>query len=145
MGPIGLGHAADRHVSVADRLDLLQSAAGDDVVERGEIMVEKTHERRGLGAFGQKREALKIGKQNRCGAQVARLHAPIHLELVGDRGGQKVMQEALFLNSPRDDAAPPPGGAAVSKLKLLFPADWSAFLGSKREFNNEWDRVTGLK
>jgi iron(III) transport system substrate-binding protein len=59
--------------------------------------------------------------------------------------GQKVMQEALFLNSPRDDAVPPPGGVAASQHKLLFPSDWDGFLGSKREFNAEWDRVTGLR
>ena len=59
--------------------------------------------------------------------------------------GQKVMQEALFLNSPRDDAAPPPGGVAASQHKLLFPTDWNGFLASKREFNAEWDHITGLK
>jgi iron(III) transport system substrate-binding protein len=59
--------------------------------------------------------------------------------------GQKVMQEALFLNSPRDDAVPPPGGIAASQHKLLFPSDWDGFLGSKREFNTEWDRIAGLR
>jgi hypothetical protein len=59
--------------------------------------------------------------------------------------GQKAMQEALFLNSPRDDAVPPPGGVAASQYKLLFPSDWDGFLGSKREFNTEWDRITGLR
>ena len=48
----GLGHAADRHIGVADRLNFLQSAAGYDVVERGEILVEKTDKRRRFGAFG---------------------------------------------------------------------------------------------
>jgi len=48
----GLGHAADRHVGIADRLNFLQSAAGYDVVERGEILVEKTDKRRRFGAFG---------------------------------------------------------------------------------------------
>src|SRR5262249_16385722 len=64
--------------------------------------------------------------------QAARLFLDWFLSPVG----QKAMQEALFLNSPRDDAVAPPGGLAASKLKLLFPADWSTFLGSKREFNN---------
>ncbi len=73
--------------------------------------------------------------------QAARLFLDWFLSPVG----QKVMQEALFLNSPRDDADPPPGGVAASQHKLLFPADWNGFLGSKREFNAEWDRITGLK
>jgi iron(III) transport system substrate-binding protein len=59
--------------------------------------------------------------------------------------GQKVMQEALFLNSPRDDAASPPGGSAAAKLNLLSPSDWDGFFGSKRAFNAEWDRITGLR
>lgn len=73
--------------------------------------------------------------------QAARLFLDWFLSPVG----QKVMQEALFLNSARDDAVSPPGGVAASKLKLLFPNDWNGFLGSKREFNAEWDRITGLR
>jgi iron(III) transport system substrate-binding protein len=73
--------------------------------------------------------------------QAARLFLDWFLSPVG----QKAMQEALFLNSPRNDAVPPPGGVPASQHKLLFPDDWSGFLGSKREFNAEWDRVTGLK
>ena len=42
MGQAGLRHAPDRHVGVADRLDLLQSMAGDNVVKRAEILVKET-------------------------------------------------------------------------------------------------------
>jgi iron(III) transport system substrate-binding protein len=53
--------------------------------------------------------------------------------------------DALFFNSPRDDVPPPQGGVAVTELKLLFPADWNAFLVSRTEFAREWDRITGLR
>ena len=59
--------------------------------------------------------------------------------------GQKVMQEALYLNSPRADAVPPPGGVSAANLKLLFPTDWEAFLSSRKAFAQEWDKATGLK
>ena len=52
MPAIALGHAANRHIGVADRLELLQSVAGDDVVKRGEILIEKTNKRRRLCLFG---------------------------------------------------------------------------------------------
>lgn len=73
--------------------------------------------------------------------QAARLYLDWFLSPVG----QKVMQEALFLNSPRADAVPPPGGVSAANLKLLFPTDWDAFLSSRRAFSQEWDRATGLK
>src|SRR6516162_229761 len=47
----GLEHAPDRHVGVADRFDLLQSMTGADVVERLEIRVKKSDERRGIDPF----------------------------------------------------------------------------------------------
>lgn len=59
--------------------------------------------------------------------------------------GQKVMQEALFLNSPRSDASPPPGGISAANIKLLFPSDWDAFLASRRAFSQEWDKATGVR
>ena len=59
--------------------------------------------------------------------------------------GQKAYGDALFLNSARDDVQPPPGGVSVKELKLLFPADWNAFLVSRPEFAREWDRITGLR
>lgn len=49
------------------------------------------------------------------------------------------------MNSPRDDVPPPPGGVSVSKLKLLFPADWEAFLKTRKEFVKFWDPMTGLR
>jgi hypothetical protein len=52
MPETGLWHAAHRHIRIADRLDFLQSATGYDVVERAEILIEKTNERRGLSSFG---------------------------------------------------------------------------------------------
>ena len=60
MAKARLGHPADRHIGVPDRLDLLQSVTGDDVIECAEILVKETNERRWFGALGQKREALKI-------------------------------------------------------------------------------------
>ena len=62
MRQAGLRHAADRHIGVADCLDLLQSVTGHDVVECAEILVKETNERRRLRLLGQKRETLKIGQ-----------------------------------------------------------------------------------
>lgn len=59
--------------------------------------------------------------------------------------GQKAYGDSLFVNSPRDDVPPPPGGVSVSKLKLLFPADWEAFLKTRKEFVKFWDPMTGLR
>lgn len=59
--------------------------------------------------------------------------------------GQKALADALFLNSPRDDVAPPPGGVSVKELKLLFPSDWQAFLKSRPEFAREWDKMVGMR
>jgi hypothetical protein len=49
---IALGYAANRHIGVADGLELLHSMASDDVVKRGEILIEKTNKRRRLCLFG---------------------------------------------------------------------------------------------
>jgi iron(III) transport system substrate-binding protein len=59
--------------------------------------------------------------------------------------GQKALGDALFLNSARDDVPPPPGGVPVKELKLLFPADWQAFLKSRPEFAREWDKMVGMR
>jgi len=59
--------------------------------------------------------------------------------------GQKAIGEALFLNSARADAEPPPGGVSIDKLKLLFPADWADFMTTRAAFAKEWDRMVGLK
>ncbi|HEX3404660.1 MAG TPA: extracellular solute-binding protein [Acetobacteraceae bacterium] len=59
--------------------------------------------------------------------------------------GQKGYGEALFYNSIRDDVPPPAGGVKASELKLLFPADWEAFLKTHTQFVREWDKITGLR
>src|SRR6202044_3398591 len=77
-------HTANRHISVTDRLELLQSVTGDDAVERREILIEETDERCWLGSFGQQREALEIGEQNGRRARVFWLHLAVFPEFVGD-------------------------------------------------------------
>ncbi|MBV9785319.1 MAG: extracellular solute-binding protein [Acidisphaera sp.] len=59
--------------------------------------------------------------------------------------GQTSYGTSLFLNSARDDVPPPPGGVKVDKLKLLFPADWNAFLASRTQFARFWDKMTGMR
>lgn len=59
--------------------------------------------------------------------------------------GQKAVEEGLFLHSMRNDAPGPAGGIPISKIKLLLPADWQAFLKSRTEFQREWDKMTGLR
>jgi hypothetical protein len=62
MRAIGLGHTAGRYIGVADRLDFLESVAGDDVVERGKVPVKKTNQRCGLRSLRQERETLNVCK-----------------------------------------------------------------------------------
>jgi len=59
--------------------------------------------------------------------------------------GQKANADFLYLHSPRPDAAPPPGGMAITAFKVLMPDDWNAFLATRAEFTREWDRATGLR
>jgi iron(III) transport system substrate-binding protein len=59
--------------------------------------------------------------------------------------GQKAISAALFLHSPRSDVPPPAGGVPIGDLKLLFPADWQAFLASRPAFVREWDRLVGVR
>ena len=55
------------------------------------------------------------------------------------------MADNLYTHSPKNGAAPPPGGVPLEKLKLLMPEDWEAFLKSRAEFAKEWDKYTGLR
>lgn len=59
--------------------------------------------------------------------------------------GQKVSADALLYYSARDDVAPPEGGVPIGELHLLFPADWSAYVGSRREFLRDMNAITGLR
>lgn len=59
--------------------------------------------------------------------------------------GQKAIGDNLYTHSPKQGAAPPPGGEPLDKLKLLLPTDWEAFLKSRTEFAKEWDKYTGLR
>ena len=59
--------------------------------------------------------------------------------------GQSALAVALSLNSARDDVPAPAGGQPIGKFKLLFPADWQAFLETHKQFVREWDRITGVR
>jgi iron(III) transport system substrate-binding protein len=59
--------------------------------------------------------------------------------------GQTAYSNAVFENSPREDVPPPPGGVAVSQLKLLFPQDWQAFFATRPEFAKVWNKMTGMR
>ncbi|MBS0643957.1 MAG: extracellular solute-binding protein [Acetobacteraceae bacterium] len=59
--------------------------------------------------------------------------------------GQKLYDEITSLNSPRNDAPPPPGGKPLDHVKLLYPSDWQDFLASRPEFAKVWNKVTGAR
>jgi len=59
--------------------------------------------------------------------------------------GQKALSDALLLHSPREDVPPPPGGLPLSKMKLLTPADWTAFEKDRPSFARQWDRIVGVR
>ena len=59
--------------------------------------------------------------------------------------GQTAIEENLYIHSLRTDVPGPPGGLPISKMRLLLPEDWNAFLASRTEFAREWDRLTGMR
>jgi iron(III) transport system substrate-binding protein len=59
--------------------------------------------------------------------------------------GQKAYAGVLFNHSPREDVAPPPGALPITKMKLLFPADYEDFEKKRPEFVKEWDRIVGAR
>ncbi len=59
--------------------------------------------------------------------------------------GQAAYDQVAFLSSPREDAAPPPGGKSTADMKLLYPKDWQAFLATHAAFAKDWDHVTGVR
>jgi iron(III) transport system substrate-binding protein len=59
--------------------------------------------------------------------------------------GQKALSDALLLHSPRDDVPPPAGGIPLKDMKLLVPADWSAFEKDRPSFARQWDRIVGAR
>lgn len=59
--------------------------------------------------------------------------------------GQTAIGQYLYEHSLRTDVPAPPGGLPVSRMKLLMPEDWQAFLASRTEFAREWDRLTGMR
>lgn len=59
--------------------------------------------------------------------------------------GQKALSDALLLHSPRDDVPPPAGGVPLKEMKLLVPADWTAFEKDRPSFAKQWDRIVGAR
>ncbi len=59
--------------------------------------------------------------------------------------GQKALSDALVLHSPREDVPPPAGGKPLKDMKLLVPADWTAFEKDRPSFAKQWDRIVGAR
>lgn len=59
--------------------------------------------------------------------------------------GQSVMANALYMHSPRPDVAPPKGGIPLTEMKLLTPDDWGSYVEGRRDFLQEWGRLSGLR
>ncbi len=59
--------------------------------------------------------------------------------------GQNAYGQDLMYNSLRTDVTPPPGGVSPTKMKLLFPTDWDAFIKTHTQFVKEWDKITGMR
>lgn len=71
--------------------------------------------------------------------------AQLFMDWFLSKHGQKIYDNIMLLNSPRDDAEPPPGSKPVSEFKLLYPSDWQAFLATHSQFVKEWDKITGVR
>ncbi len=59
--------------------------------------------------------------------------------------GQKAYDAISSLNSPRNNAPPPPGGIGMDTVKLMYPRDWQAFLATHDQFVKVWGKVTGVR
>ena len=59
--------------------------------------------------------------------------------------GQKAMEDALYMQSPRSDVTPPPGGKPLSDIKILIPKSWPEFLATRKEFVRLWQTISGLR
>ena len=58
--------------------------------------------------------------------------------------GQTGNAEVLLTHSARSDVPPPPGGVST-RVKVLTPHDWHAFLQTPPQFVREWNKITGLR
>ncbi len=90
-----LGHAADREIGVADGFERLEPMARHDLVELREVIVELLHEAGRLHVLGEPREAGEVGEHDRRRLVMARLHAPVRLEFLGDGRRQDVAQQLV--------------------------------------------------
>jgi len=94
-GVLRVGQAAGAHVGIADGLDLLDAAAGDDLVEGLEAGVEfgQQFRRPHLGAHGG--ESLEIGEQHGDLVEVLGLGGAVALQFFGHLLRQDVQQQLL--------------------------------------------------
>jgi iron(III) transport system substrate-binding protein len=70
--------------------------------------------------------------------------AKLYVDWLLSSKGQQAMGQALYFNSPREDVPPPHGALSTGQLKLLIPTDWNDFLGSQKQYQEEWNSLTGL-
>ncbi|NRP72185.1 hypothetical protein ILFOPFJJ_03081 [Ensifer psoraleae] len=59
--------------------------------------------------------------------------------------GQKASVAHWYFHSPREDVAPPEGALPLSKMKLLFPADWLAYAATRPDFLRQMRSMSGLQ
>src|SRR6516225_11470340 len=85
MASIGFRYAAHAHISVADRLEHLKPVALRNLIKCREIVIKLPDEFFRLQALCQLREALEIGKQNRCCIVEAGCNPVAALKFLGDR------------------------------------------------------------
>src|ERR1041385_2279170 len=81
------GGAGDRHVRIADGLDLLHAAIRSGLVELGEELVEKPHDSVGIGPLRPWREVDDVGEEDRgIGVGSAMRSSPCFRRVAIDRG-----------------------------------------------------------
>ena len=92
MRPARLRHAGGGHVGVADRLQLLHAALGEQLVEAEEVAIEVGDELAWRERLGRLREAHEVGEEHRHVVKVPRLALTGVGKLVGDSSREDLVE-----------------------------------------------------
>src|SRR5579863_126346 len=89
------GKAAGEHIRIADRLQLLEAVAVDNLIEHSEIFIQRADEVSRRHPFARQSKPDEIRKTHRHIVESHRLHCSGRLQFIGDLGRQNIQQKRL--------------------------------------------------